>query len=140
MAKRFEIPDEPPFKPSDWIMHAVLDEDGNVIPVTFMQWAVWFEHNKQRFIQQDHLWGFMVSTVFLGLNHEYLNGPPLWFETMVFDRWHGDYNFISDRPQDHVDIYVMRYTTLKEALAGHAEALAWLKAQPFCYQLCLPSH
>lgn len=55
-----------------------------------------------------------VSTVFLGLDHSWGDGPPVVFETMIFggplddDQW--------------------RYCTLADAKAGHRRAvrLAWL--------------
>ena len=58
----------------------------------------------------------MVSTVWLGLDHNYLgDGPPLIFETMVF-RGKG-------RDRRAVDSILRRYTTKEEALGGHAETL-----------------
>lgn len=47
-----------------------------------------------------------VSTVFLGLDHRFGEGPPLVFETMVFG--------------GPLDQDVDRYTTWEEAEAGHA--------------------
>lgn len=46
-----------------------------------------------------------VSTVFLGFNHSFSNGPPILFETMVFGGEH--------------DSYQNRYVTLEEARLGH---------------------
>lgn len=120
------------------MMYAILNRNGDVIPTTLIRWAKWMERSPQRFIRKDTLWGFTVSTVFLGLNHQYLiKKPPLWFETMIFDRWHGEYNSINGHPLRHCDLYMRRYTTLNEAIAGHEEAFAWLKIQSFCYQLML---
>ena len=48
-----------------------------------------------------------VSTVFLGLNHAFGDGPPLWFETMVFG---GEL----DQEQE-------RYSTIEQARLGHAQ-------------------
>jgi hypothetical protein len=57
--------------------------------------------------------------VWLGLDHNWGDGPPLIFETMIFDqRLDKDYVF-------H-DLYMDRYATEEAALAGHQEALAWL--------------
>lgn len=56
--------------------------------------------------------GVRVSTVFLGLDHRHFgNGPPLLFETMVFNDY-GD-----DGTQE-------RYSTWEEAEAGHARIVA----------------
>lgn len=52
-----------------------------------------------------------VSTVFLGLDHQFDDdGPPLLFETMIFGGKH--------------DGYQERYSTWEEAEAGHKIALA----------------
>lgn len=52
--------------------------------------------------------GARVSTVWLGLNHRYGEGPPLIFETMVFGNagW-------------SLEVDSERYATLEEAKAGH---------------------
>lgn len=50
-----------------------------------------------------------VSTVFLGMNHAYGGGPPLIFETMIFD--------------GPMDQYMDRYSTEDEALDGHGFAV-----------------
>lgn len=55
-----------------------------------------------------HLW---VSTVYLGLDHSFGGGPPLIFETMVFDH--------SDGETSSTDLYCERWSTEAEALAGH---------------------
>jgi len=108
------------------------------MPASILEWGKQSQ-GSQRYIAQDHLFGFFVSTVFLGLNHQYSPGkPPLWFETMIFDRWKGDYNCVTGHPNQFIDLYVDRYTTREEALLGHQEAIEWLKAQPFFYQLALP--
>lgn len=58
--------------------------------------------------------GITVSTVFLGLDHNWTDhGPPILFETMVFD----DY----DRP------YQQRYSTWEEAEIGHRAKVAELR-------------
>lgn len=57
--------------------------------------------------------GKVVSTVWLGLDHNYFGGPPLIFETMVFpseDDWTAE---DSDR-----------YSTEAEARAGHEAMVA----------------
>ena len=52
-----------------------------------------------------------VSTVFLGVNHAFMDETPVLFETMVF-------------PLDsYLDEYVQRYHTYAEAKAGHVEAV-----------------
>jgi hypothetical protein len=47
------------------------------------KWAAWFEH-AARTVAVDEVASMRVSTVFLGLDHQFGKGPPLLFETMVF--------------------------------------------------------
>jgi hypothetical protein len=74
------------------------------------QWSTDFD----RRVARDEFDGIMVSTVFLVLNHAFGDGPPLWFETMVFGG--------AD------DQYCDRYHTWADAEAGHAAVVAKLKA------------
>jgi hypothetical protein len=53
--------------------------------------------------------GTEVSTVFLGLDHAWGDGPPLLFETMIFGGTE--------------DEYCERYSTWEEAEAGHKKAV-----------------
>jgi hypothetical protein len=76
-------------------------------PISMEDWAKSLE--KERRVAQELLPdGKWVSTVWLGLDHNFLHdGPPLIFETMVF-------------PQgDMAEIDMDRYSTEAEALAGH---------------------
>lgn len=62
----------------------ILNEHGcPVIEPDLLMWAHWFEGN-ERIIKQEHYRGWMVSTVFLGLNHRFGPGEPILWETMVF--------------------------------------------------------
>ena len=58
-----------------------------------------------------------VSTVWLGINHQYGDGPPLIFETMVFSE------------DDDVDGYMRRYSTEAEARTGHNAVVIELRYQ-----------
>ena len=58
------------------------------VPAELMEWAQWFAMNDRKVrktqIQHDH-GKVKISTVFLGLDHQFLEGgDPLIFETMVF--------------------------------------------------------
>jgi hypothetical protein len=76
---------------------------------SLMTWARWFETN-ERIIVQDAIGPVRISTVFLGLDHNFNpHGPPILFETMIFGGIHNQ--------------YMDRYATKAEALAGHARAL-----------------
>lgn len=109
---------------------AILDGD-HVKLVTIEQWAEWMgKHRKERVIGHDELDGYVVSTIFLGLDYEWHLGRPLYWETRIFDppngRKHG-----SGRPRelgDPMNFHVY-YPTALEARAGHAIAMEWLKEQ-----------
>lgn len=70
-------------------------------------------------VAQDRVRGWLISTVWLGLDHAFSFDPlvasiPIIFETMVFP------------PESSYDEYCERYATEKGALAGHQLALRWL--------------
>jgi hypothetical protein len=84
-------------------------KDGTPIegPDACLVWARLFEGD-YREVAKTRLWnGVFVSTVFLGLDHNWGEGPPLIFETMVFD---------SSRKYEPQE----RYSTEEQARAGHA--------------------
>jgi hypothetical protein len=58
-----------------------------------------------------------VSTVFLGLDHQWGDGPPLVFETMTFDH----------RAEKICDEWQWRYSTLDDAEAGHRAIVAAIR-------------
>ena len=62
--------------------------------------------------------GKVVSTVWLGFDHNYSDGPPLIFETMVFPS-EGDWD----------EIAVDRYSTEQEAMEGHRSLVAQYSSQ-----------
>jgi hypothetical protein len=70
------------------------------------QWAKRMVDVDRHVAQTEVALGVVVSTVFLGVNHQHFDGPPLLFETMVFNDY-GD-----DGTQE-------RYSTWDEAEAGH---------------------
>jgi hypothetical protein len=91
--------------------HYILDENGKPRPADLMTWARWFE-TADRKVWRTALAqpaGVEVSTVFLGLDHSYGEGPPVLWETMVFG---GVY-----------DTKQWRYCTKQEALDGHRRAV-----------------
>lgn len=54
------------------------------VPVkTVEEWAQRFEHDKKR-VADTQVGKFWISTVFLGLDHNFGTGLPILFETMVF--------------------------------------------------------
>lgn len=87
-----------------------------------LEWARWF-HDADRQVARDIIGNLRVSTVFLGLDHNFsLNGPPVLFETMIFPvDAKGEY--IRGEALD----YMERYTTWELALEGHRRAVAYAK-------------
>ena len=59
-------------------------------PANTMEWAQWFE-TADRNVRSTILGEARVSTVFLGLDHSFGDGPPLLFETMIFGGSHDEY-------------------------------------------------
>ena len=98
----------------------VLDEDGNPLPLEredILLWGRWMEnHPAQRIVSQDTVVNkngedVQVSTVFLGINHNYFGeDPPILWETMIFGGPH-------DQRQ-------WRYSSRKAAMDGHVRAMA----------------
>lgn len=96
-----------------------LDDQEQLVPVDIVNTtAKWDPHGVWKPIQET-VDGFMVSTVFLGTDHRFGDGPPLLWETMVFDH--------RDDPRDMIDIYCERYESAKAAREGHQVAIQWVK-------------
>ncbi len=93
--------------------HYVLDEDNLPLPVEdVIVWARWFE-TADRKVANDYIGAVQVSTVFLGLDHNWQDGAPLLWETMIFGG-----------PRDGD---CERYASRAAALDGHARALALVR-------------
>lgn len=80
-------------------------------PMTMVEWSKSISDLEYKRVAYDEVDGgtIQVSTVWLGLNHQYGDGPPLIFETMVFGG-----------PNDN-DCY--RYASEEEALEGHKKCV-----------------
>jgi hypothetical protein len=107
--------------------YAVLNESGEVVPAaTLMEWAIFME-GPQRAITLDKFGDYRVSTVFLGLNHQFMpQAPPLWFETMVFGPGE-EREIYAKKVKIHPNLWKKRCSTRTEALGQHQEGIAWLK-------------
>lgn len=93
--------------------HFVL-EGHTVREVPLLEWARWFETADRRVAYDVLPDGTEISTVFLGIDHNYHpQGPPLIFETMTFPPGEG-------REDEQLQ---RRYTTWPQAEAGHREVL-----------------
>lgn len=78
------------------------------------KWAENFE--KDRRVAEAYIGDVYVSTVFLGFDHSFGDGPPLLFETMIFG---GQY-----------DGYQGRTSTWDEAIECHVEAVSRVADSP----------
>lgn len=96
--------------------HYILNADGDVEPCDdVIAWAEWFERasrTRERIIAHDRDEGpdgieILVSTVFLGLDHAWGNGPPVLWETLVMGGL--------------LDGEMRRYSSREAALQGHQE-------------------
>lgn len=98
----------------DWPCHYILV---NRLPVAvdLMTWAHWWAGNRDACrIGDDRIGKCRVSTVFLGLDHNFFgNGDPIVFETMIFG--------------GPLDSEQWRYATYSDAERGHQEAVAAAK-------------
>jgi hypothetical protein len=88
--------------------HYVL-EGKEAKSVDLITWAKWFEAADRHVAKTDITDDIHVSTVFLGLDHSFGDGPPLLYETMIFGGEH--------------DEYQQRYSTWEQAEAGHEKAV-----------------
>jgi hypothetical protein len=97
------------------LRHWILDGH-EPVAVDLMTWAQWLETANRNVAQTEVAPGVVVSTVFLGLDHRFSgNGPPILFETMVFD--------------DYLTCDTWRYATWAEAELGHMEVVEAMMAK-----------
>jgi len=89
-----------------------------LVECDLMTWARWLEaNNEARHVAADYVGPMWVSTVFLGIDHNFsTKGPPLLFETMVFTD-----------SEELEDITCRRYATWDEAERGHRVALRYAR-------------
>lgn len=90
-----------------YLLYYILHDDHTITSTDdVLEWARWFEvRDNRRVALTKARFGATVSTVFLGIDHNWGDGPPLIFETMVFGG-----------PMDENQV---RYSTYEEALRGH---------------------
>ena len=83
----------------------------NKVPVKvddFMEFAIWSQDRSNMIVEQTEIGNIKISTVFLGIDHSYIGGEPILFETMIFGGKH--------------DQYQQRYRFHNEAVKGHKHA------------------
>lgn len=63
--------------------------------------------------------GWLISTVWLGIDHSFGDSTPIIFETMIFRPGADDSPSLDE-------VYCSRYSTENEAMDGHVRAMKWL--------------
>jgi hypothetical protein len=83
-----------------------------VVPCPWLlRWATWMETADRVVARTEHEL-FVVSTVFLGLDHSFRqSGPPILFETMAFHK--------TDDGKLGEDFEQQRYANWEDAELGH---------------------
>lgn len=99
-------------------MYGKLDPSKKVIEATREEWSRSFEDPSSRVVEQTGIGEYLVSTVFLGLNHAFMGGQGIWFETMVFEPAPAD-RVLASVDQVEVSGFSQRYRTWEEASQGH---------------------
>ena len=89
--------------------HYILGKNHELIETDLMTWATFFEVNSNRRVALDKIGDVSLSTVFLGINHNFGDGEPLLFETMIFGGERNDEQW--------------RWHTWEEAEQGHKKIL-----------------
>ncbi len=74
-------------------------------PMSTLEWFKAFEDPTVKRVASDDVGDAWISTVWIGLDHAFGDGPPLIFESMVFG--------------GELDGECDRYSTEAEAFAGH---------------------
>jgi len=80
-----------------------------------------FDFNN-RFDLKTEVGDYIVSTVDLGIDHSFGDGPPLYYETMIFKK-DKDGKIVFGGEFD----YQERYTTEEQAKIGHKLAIEYVK-------------
>jgi len=102
-------------------MNDYYDKNGK--PIGLFEWAKLLEDKDYRIIKQETLKNSkFISTVWLGLNHNFGEGEPLIFETMVFNaNKKKKFKLGSKKEYESIgeETDMDRYSTLEEAIKGH---------------------
>lgn len=81
------------------------------------EWGNLMEDSNYKIVKQTTIGKVLISTVWLGLDHNFLlKGPPMIFETMVF--------------KGSLDGEQERYETEEQAKTGHEEMIKRVKGEP----------
>ncbi len=93
--------------------------DKNNKKITSKQWSILLEDDKYRTVKQESTEKYWISTVWLGLNHNFSfqkNKRPIIFEIGVFKQY-------KNGKIKEGSVELRRYATLREARKGHRELI-----------------
>jgi hypothetical protein len=104
--------------------HYILDENHRPVPVDLtvdlMTWGRFFEDIDNRRVALTYTKTHFISTVFLGINHQFGKGPPILFETMSFERTSRRVEEPDGTSRDYFpDAECHRYSSWEDAMNGH---------------------
>lgn len=95
-----------------------LNDDNTVSTVSASEWGLAMD--TRRHVAKATVNGCFISTVFLGIDHNFHSGgKPIFFETMIFTKRKGSYKKLDQR--------MRRYCTYNEAEAAHHEIVKAVK-------------
>jgi hypothetical protein len=97
-------------------------KDRTPIPcVDLLEWAAWFATNKDHMrVARDVIEGVEVSTVFLGLDHQWRIGDkPLLFETMIFGGVHHSFQARASTWIDAETVHASVVDALRRGIDPH---------------------
>lgn len=109
----------------------ILDDNGNPVKCNnVLTFAMWLEKSgSQRVVGQHTVGDYFISTVFLGLDHNFSDtGPPILYETMAFSSELQEKEFLGKKIKMMLEITDVdeseensqwRFSTKKEAKEWH---------------------
>ena len=77
-------------------------------------WSKWMSE-VDRHVKKEYIGDYWVSTVFLGIDHNWGAGNPILFETMVFDNGRSETLLGGSEYHPTIDNYFQRYSTWEQA-------------------------
>lgn len=99
----------------------ILDASHNPVAVDALTWAAWFETIDNRRVAEDigedRKGKWRLSSICLGFNHSFGNGPPILFETMLFRQ--------DGSADDHCDCW--RFSSWEDCMGFHRRMVGQLK-------------
>lgn len=108
----------------------ILNDQGEPVEVrNLMEWAMSCDGNRENWaVKQEVIEGIEISTVFLGINHNFRKGPPVVWETMTFGPKGEPLAYACDRcaggREQAEAMHEAMVGVVRAELASRAEALA----------------